>query len=143
MPETRTCHDDLRAGAVRIEHLALWCRDLDALRDFYCGWFEARPGAPYANAAKGFRSCFPSFADGARLELMHLDALAAGAPADGPQPGYAHLALAVGSIAAVDALTARLRAAGVPVVDGPRHTGDGYYESVILDPEGNRIEITA
>ena len=128
---------------MRIEHLALWCRDLDALSDFYCDWFEARPGAPYANAAKGFRSCFLSFADGARLELMHSDALAAGAPADGPQPGYAHLALSVGSIVAVDALTARLRAAGVPVVDGPRHTGDGYYDSVILDPEGNRIEITA
>ncbi len=127
---------------MRIEHLALWCRDLDALREFYCDWFEARPGAPYVNAAKGFRSCFLSFADGARLELMQADALAAGESADGPRPGYAHLALSVGSIAAVDELTARLRAAGVPVVDGPRHTGDGYYESGILDPEGNRIEIT-
>jgi len=27
-------------------------------------------------------------------------------------------------------------------VDGPRHTGDGYFESVVLDPDGNRIEIT-
>ena len=23
----------------------------------------------------------------------------------------------------------------------PRRTGDGYYESVIIDPDGNRIEI--
>jgi lactoylglutathione lyase len=127
---------------MRIEHLALWCHDLDALRDFYCDWFEATPGAPYTNAAKGFRSCFLSFADGARLELMNADTLAADPPADGPRPGYAHLALSVGSVAAVDELTARLRAAGVPVIDGPRRTGDGYYESVILDPEGNRIEIT-
>jgi len=27
-------------------------------------------------------------------------------------------------------------------MDGPRVTGDGYYESVILDPDGNRIEVT-
>jgi lactoylglutathione lyase len=28
------------------------------------------------------------------------------------------------------------------IVDGPRRTGDGYYESVVLDPDGNRIELT-
>ncbi|MDF1511602.1 glyoxalase/bleomycin resistance/extradiol dioxygenase family protein, partial [Robertmurraya sp. DFI.2.37] len=25
---------------------------------------------------------------------------------------------------------------------GPRVTGDGYYESVVEDPEGNLIELT-
>jgi hypothetical protein len=29
------------------------------------------------------------------------------------------------------------------VLDGPRRTGDGYYESVVLDHEGNRVEIAA
>ena len=45
--------------------------------------------------------------------------------------------------ASVDELAARARAAGVPVVDGPRRTGDGYYEAVLLDPEGNRVEVVA
>ena len=49
--------------------------------------------------------------------------------------------LSVGSRARVDQLTAQLREAGVPILDGPRQTGDGYYESVALDPDGNRIEI--
>jgi lactoylglutathione lyase len=29
------------------------------------------------------------------------------------------------------------------VVDGPRVTGDGYYEASVLDPEGNRVELMA
>lgn len=56
--------------------------------------------------------------------------------------GYSHLAFSVGSRQAVDALTERLKEDGHPVVSGPRVTGDGYYESCVLDPEGNRIEIT-
>jgi len=56
--------------------------------------------------------------------------------------GYANLAIATGSEQAVDTLTQRLVADGYPRLDGPRWTGDGYYESVVTDPEGNRIEIT-
>jgi lactoylglutathione lyase len=59
-----------------------------------------------------------------------------------PCSGYAHVGVALGTEAAVDALTARLRADGYKVVDGPRRTGDGYYESVVLGPEGNRVELT-
>jgi lactoylglutathione lyase len=56
--------------------------------------------------------------------------------------GYAHFALSTGSVEAVNHLTEQLRQAGVPIIDGPRWTGDGYYEAVILDPDGNHIEIT-
>jgi lactoylglutathione lyase len=49
----------------------------------------------------------------------------------------AHVAFAVGSTEQVDALAAELGA-----VDGPRTTGDGYYEAVVLDPDGNRVELT-
>lgn len=57
--------------------------------------------------------------------------------------GLTHLAVSVGSESRVDELTNRLRRDGYEAVDGPRPTGDGYYESVVLDPDGNRIEITA
>ena len=56
--------------------------------------------------------------------------------------GYAHLAFSLGSRAAVDALTGRLKADGYAVLSGPRVTGDGYYESCVLDREGNQIELT-
>jgi len=56
--------------------------------------------------------------------------------------GFIHFAISVGSVEKVDKLTARLKSEGCKVMDGPRRTGDGYYESVILDPEDNRVEIT-
>ena len=126
---------------VRIEHVALWVRDLDGVADFYVRFFGARAGAPYRNPAKGFASRFLEFASGARLEIMTRSGV--DTRAAGESLGYAHLALAVGDEAAVDRMAHDCRTAGVPVIDGPRRTGDGYYECVVQDPEGNRIEITA
>ena len=56
--------------------------------------------------------------------------------------GLTHLAISLGSETLVDDLTNRLRASGAAILEGPRRTGDGYYESVVLDPEGNRLELT-
>lgn len=56
--------------------------------------------------------------------------------------GLIHNALSVGSKEGVDALTARLKEDGYPVISGPRTTGDGYYESCIIGLENNQIEIT-
>jgi lactoylglutathione lyase len=118
---------------VKIEHVALWTQDAERLRGFYERHFGARAGDRYENPARAFASYFLEFDGGARLELMQMpDAVGS----------FAHLALSLGSEAAVDAATERLRAAGVEVVGEPRRTGDGYYESVVLDPEGNRIELT-
>jgi lactoylglutathione lyase len=126
---------------MRIEHVALWTRDLEGLRAFYERYFGATAGARYHNPKKQFQSYFLSFEGGARIELMHSPHIDEPGKA-GTHFGYAHLAVALGSEGAVDALTARLRANGYPVLDGPRRTGDGYYESVVLDPDGNRIELT-
>jgi lactoylglutathione lyase len=125
-----------------IEHVALWTADLERARRFYEAYFGATAGARYQNPAKAFASYFLGFASGARLELMHRPDLRASAVHAVPAVGYAHLAFATGSRAAVDSLTERLRAAGHPVLGEPRTTGDGYYESVVADPDGNSIEIT-
>jgi lactoylglutathione lyase len=118
----------------KIEHAAFWTEELERLIDFYEKYFGVEAGSKYVNPAKGYESHFLSFEGGARIELMR--------SSTSQRMGLAHLAISVGSRARVEELTARLEKDGFEVVDGPRHTGDGYFESVVLDPDGNRIEIT-
>lgn len=127
---------------MRIEHVAIWTTDLGRCKHFYASYFGATAGPNYVNPAKGFESCFLSFDNGTRLEAMTTTSLPlVQAPRGAQRLGLTHLAISVGSERVVDSLTERLRADGIAVVDGPRRTGDGYYESVVLDPDGNRIEI--
>ena len=56
--------------------------------------------------------------------------------------GFIHIAFSLGNREDVDSLTERLKNDGYIVASGPRITGDGYYESCILDAEGNQIELT-
>ena len=128
---------------MHIEHVALWTKDLEILKAFYEQYFQAEAGEKYSNPAKHFESYFLRFASGARLELMRRpDIPERPGDAETQVAGYTHLAFATGSEANVDALTQRLHQDGYRVVDGPRRTGDGYYESTVLDPDGNGIEIT-
>jgi lactoylglutathione lyase len=129
---------------MRIEHIALWTSQLECLKDFYEKYFQARSGIKYQNLAKGFESYFLSFSTGARMELMSQADLQDRTILPGhDHTGYAHLSFTTGSEYAVDELTDRLRRDGYQVLSDPRHTGDGYYESVISDPDGNHVEITA
>ena len=131
---------------MRVEHVALWTASLgslERLREFYGALFGARSNARYESRNRpGFASYFLTFPDGgARLELMTAPGLPPRAADE--TPGWAHLALSFGTRDAVDAFVERARATGVPVVSGPRTTGDGYYEAVIRDPDGNLVEVTA
>ena len=129
---------------MHIDHVALWTNDIERCKQFYVAYFGATAGTGYVNPKKGFESCFLSFADGARIEAMKTTALTPAAFEPGAQRmGLTHLSIAVGSEQLVDELTKRIKEDGYRVLDGPRRTGDGYYESVVVDPDGNRIEITA
>ena len=124
-----------------IEHIALQVRNLEAARAFFVRYFLALSNDGYHNPKTGLRTYFLTFGDGARLELMARP-LPEGASVVPSALGFIHLAFRLESRAAVDRLTAQLRTDGYPVTGEPRVTGDGYYESCVLGPEGVQLELT-
>ena len=126
---------------MRIEHAAMYVKDLEKAKDFFIKYFGAVPNEGYHNKNTDFRSYFLSFDEGARLEIMTRPSMD-DAEKTPDRTGLIHLAFGVGSEEKVDELTARLKADGYEVLSGPRTTGDGYYESCVAGIEGNQIEIT-
>ena len=134
---------------MKIEHIAIWVKDIEKVCEFYRKYFGGVVQPVYHNPAKQFTSRFLTFDEGARLEVMHRPDITVGTlnrdcmfHVEQEYLGFAHLSLSVGSKEKVDSLTQQMSNDGIQVVGEPRTTGDGYYESVILDPEGNRVEIT-
>jgi len=128
---------------MKIDHLAIWAKDLEEMKSFYEYYFNAKASDVYSNPVKNFQSYFLSFENGCRLEIMHNPNVPASNNSVTDQNiGLIHFAIAAGSKEKVDSLTKKLSDDGYSVIGHPRTTGDGYYESVILDPEHNRIEIT-
>ena len=129
---------------MKIEHLAIWVDDLEKMRQFYLSYFDVRSGEKYTNIKKGFTAYFLMFGEGkTRLELMNRADIINEPDKRGFMKGIAHFAISVGGKEAVNNLTERLRADNYSIESEPRTTGDGYYESVVLDPEGNYVEISA
>ncbi|MBO0341057.1 VOC family protein [Flagellimonas profundi] len=127
---------------MKIEHIALWTSDLEKMKEFYLNFFELESNEKYYNPKKEFSSYFLSFKKGARIELMHRPDISDFMDNLDAKLGLTHFAISVGSKNKVDAITETIRKNGFKVIGEPRTTGDGYYESVIADPEGNLIEIT-
>ena len=134
---------------MKIEHIAIWVKDIDKVCEFYRKYFGGVVQSLYHNPTKQFTSRFVTFEDGTRLEIMHRPDITVGTlnrdcmfHVEQEYLGYAHLSFSVGSKEEVDSLTQQMSNDGIQVVGQPRTTGDGYCESVVLDPEGNRVEIT-
>ena len=127
---------------MKIDHLAIWVAELEGMKDFYERYFGAIAGEKYHNPNKNFTSYFLDFGSQGRVELMHRPEVLKKLGAAKEYLGLTHFAIGVGSKEKVDQLTEQLRKDRFEIVGEPRTTGDGYYESVVLDPEGNRVEIT-
>ncbi|MGI6585509.1 MAG: glyoxalase/bleomycin resistance/extradiol dioxygenase family protein [Gracilibacteraceae bacterium] len=128
---------------MKIEHIAIWTSNIEELKMFYTNYFGGVAGEKYTNSKKSFESYFIKFDSGAKIELMKMPEILLNLNDTVNQYiGLAHIAISVGSIEKVKSLTEELMKAGYTVVSEPRYTGDGYYESCILDPDGNRLELT-
>lgn len=127
--------------SLSIEHIALWTRDIEQSKVFYERYFGAHAGERYESKRQPLISYFLEFGSGARLEIMTAPEMSD--RPTGRQSGFAHFALRVGSREGVNQLVERLRAGNVTIAGEPRVTGDGYYEAVVQDPDGNIIELIA
>ena len=127
---------------MNLEHVALYVEDLEAMKAFYVRHFGATANNQYHNPRTGLQTYFLCFDGGARLEIMQRPGMTPKASGE-LELGYTHISFKLGSAERVDELTRELQESGCPLLNGPRMTGDGYYESVLSDPEGNRIELVA
>lgn len=126
-----------------IEHIAIWTRQLEVMKDFYVRYMGGEPGEKYISPrgpGVSFESYFLSFGKGARLEIMQMSTIPEGTKQQAI--GYSHIAFGLESEEAVCAMTKQLKEDGYTIVGEPRRTGDGYFESSVYDPDGNLVEIT-
>ncbi len=130
---------------MNLQHVALWTRQLDDMKEFYEKYFNGVAGERYYTETEfnaPFESYFLKFDQGSQLELMQMDSIPIGDSAAGNETlGLTHIAFAVDVPEKVDILVEQLSSKGHKVAVMPRSTGDGYYEAVVLDPDGNRVEI--
>lgn len=128
---------------MRLEHLAIWVHDLEKVKEFYIKYFEMNCSEKYINNKKNYSSYFLSF-EGAstRIEIMIRPDIKDMAGKHSVSFGLTHFSISVGDKNKVDKLTEELRSDGYKIVGETRTTGDGYYESVVEDSEGNWVEIT-
>lgn len=128
-----------------LDHIAIWTGNLELLKDYYVNFFDGVANSKYVNRETMFESYFISFGSGCRIELMQRP----GVPSNmndtvGKQhTGIIHIAFGMKSMEQVVAKSEELRGAGFRILRGPRITGDGYFEFETLDPDNNRIEVTA
>lgn len=127
---------------MKIDHIAIYTKKLDRLKLFYEYYFGGISNAKYKNKTTGLETYFISFQDGSRLEIMTRPVMDNNSK-ELFHMGYIHIAFSVGSIENVNMLTQKLEEDGYSIISYPRTTGDGYYESCVLDPDGNQIEIIA
>lgn len=129
---------------MNLEHIALWTNNLEEMKDFYAEYFNGTPGPKYSSEhefSSLFQSYFLTFDSGSRLEIMQMDTIPDINNQKKEAIGLTHLAFSMSKVEEVQRLTQKLQDKGYTVVLEPHFTGDGYYESCVLDPDGNRVEI--
>lgn len=128
-----------------LEHVAIWTNNLETLKDYYIKYFGAVPNNKYTNSTTHFQSYFLTFQSGARLEIMSMPGIPGNQndTIEKQHQGIIHLAFGVESMKEVEAKAKELQKDGYRILRGPRKTGDGYYEFETIDPDNNRLEVTA
>ena len=125
---------------MKINHIALYVNDIEKIKEFYIKYFCAKSNEMYHNSKTGLKTYFLKFSNECKVEIMTKENLN-NLSKKLNNTGYIHISFSVGSREKVNELTQKLQEDGFKIISMPRITGDGYYESCVLDPENNQIEI--
>jgi lactoylglutathione lyase len=128
-----------------IDHVAIWTTQLEKLKDYYVKYFNGLPGKKYFNPKRFFESYFVSFDSGTRLEIMQMPGIPENLndTVERQYLGIIHLSFGVENMGRVNEKYDQLVKDGYRILREPRRTGDGYWEFETLDPDNNRIEVSA
>ena len=126
---------------MKIGHIAIWTENLEEMKEFYTTYFGGVSNEKYINPVKGFESYFITFDGETTLEIMRRKDVTNKVEVE--SLGLCHLAFTVGTKDQVLELTERFRTDGYQIAGEPRTSGDGYFESVVLDVDNNRVELIA
>ena len=127
---------------MKIDHIAIYVENLEATKEFFIKYFNATANNLYHNPKTELSTYFLSFEDNTRLEIMSRPNMIK-TEFNLYRQGFIHLSFSRGNKEKVNELTARLKNDGYKILSGPRTTGDGYYESCVLGPENNILELVA
>ncbi|AIA48781.1 glyoxalase/bleomycin resistance protein/dioxygenase [Serratia sp. FS14] len=140
--------DDSAKPIHGLHHFAWRCRDAEETRRFY----EDLLGLPLVHVIRNdhvpstgeycpYVHIFFRMNDGSHIAFFDLGDDTAALPSANTPAWVNHIALRVGSRAALDAMHRRLEKSGVEVLGVTDH--DGYLESIyFFDPNGFRLELT-
>jgi lactoylglutathione lyase len=128
-----------------IDHVAIWTNHLEKMKEYYVRYFNGIANSKYRNNTNQYESYFVSFDSGSRIELMQKPGIPENLndSVERQYLGLIHLAFGVENMDLVNQKLTELADAGYKILRGPRKTGDGYWEFETLDPDNNRIEVSA
>lgn len=123
---------------MRLSHIGIEANDIERLRYWYMRYFAMSSSELYSDPDRGLQCYFLHSSDpaAAALEIMHYSSGQTSAPTTG------HIAISTGSRQGVDFLIELLRTDGNTIAKEPFIAVNGCYLGIVLDPEGNRVEIT-
>lgn len=128
-----------------IDHIAIWTTQLEKMKDYYVRYFDGIANIKYRNNENQYESYFVSFDSGSRIELMQKPGIPENLndTVEKQYLGIIHLAFGLENMDLVNQKLKELAGDGYKILRGPRKTGDGYWEFETLDPDNNRIEVSA
>lgn len=122
---------------MKMHHIAFWTKNVELLVEFYKTHFDGE--VLFCHESGDFRCVFIKICSSITIEIMTRSSLQGSMKEE--RIGYSHFSIEVDSKDEVNRLTDYFIENKLPMAKVKEQYDDGFYESAVLDPDGNIIEI--